>query len=61
MDFIVPAVPRVKIKETEKREKYLDLAWGLKKLWKMKETVIIFTQPLHSGMIWLMINFLSGV
>ena len=31
---------RVKLKESEKRDKYLDLARGLKKLWNMKVTVI---------------------
>ena len=40
MDFVIPADNRVKIKESEKIEKYLDLARGLKKLWNMKVTVI---------------------
>ena len=31
MDFAVPADPRVKLKENEKRDKYLDLARELKK------------------------------
>ena len=31
MDFTNPAVLRVKIKESEKWKKYLDLAWELKK------------------------------
>ena len=31
MDFAVPAVDRVKIKESEMIGKYLDLAWELKK------------------------------
>ena len=40
MDFAVPADHRVKLKENERRDKYLDLAWELKKLWNMKVTVI---------------------
>ena len=39
-DFAVPADPRVKIKEKEKRYKYLDLARELKKLQHMKVMVI---------------------
>ena len=31
MDFTVPADPRVKLKESEKRDKYLNLARELKK------------------------------
>ena len=38
--MIVPADHRVKLKEIEKRYKYLDLASKLKKLWNMKVTVI---------------------
>ena len=33
VDFIVPAVYRVKFKESEKRDKYFDLASELKKTW----------------------------
>ena len=40
MHLTVPADPRVKLKENEKKDKYLDLARELKKLWNMKETVI---------------------
>ena len=40
MDFDVPADLRVKIKESEKINKYLDLARGLKKLRNMRVTVI---------------------
>ena len=40
MDFAVPADHRVKLKESEKKDKYLDLARELKKLWNMKVTVI---------------------
>ena len=38
VDFIVPSDRWVKLKENEKKDKYLDLARELKKLWKMKMT-----------------------
>ena len=41
MDFAVSADHRVKLKESEKRDNYLDLARELKKLWNMKMTVIL--------------------
>ena len=40
VDFAVPADHRVKRKENEKMDKYLDLARELKKLWNMKVKVI---------------------
>ena len=40
VDFAVPADHRIKLKECEKRDKYLDLARELKKLWNMKMTII---------------------
>ena len=40
MDFAILADHRVKLKENEKTDKYLDLAWELKKLWNMKVTII---------------------
>ena len=40
MDFAVLADYSVKLKESEKRYKYLDLARELKILWNMKVTVI---------------------
>ena len=40
MDFAVPTDHRVKLKENEKKDKYQDLAWELKKLWNMKVTFI---------------------
>ena len=40
MDFAVLADHRVKLKENEEKDKYLDLARELKKLWNMKGTVI---------------------
>ena len=40
VDFAVPADHRIKLKECEKRDMYLDLAKELKKLWNMKVTII---------------------
>ena len=40
VDFAVPADHRIKLKESEKKDKYLDLARKLKKLWDMKVTII---------------------
>ena len=40
VDFAVPADLRIKLKEREKKDKYLDLAKELKKLWNMKVTIV---------------------
>ena len=48
VDFAVPADHRVKLKESEKRDKYLDLARELKKLWNMKVTIPIVNGTLHT-------------
>ena len=40
VDFAVPADHGVKLKGSEKRDKYLDTARELNKLWNMKVTVI---------------------
>ena len=40
VDFAVPADLRIKLKECEKKDKYLDLARELKKLWNMQVTII---------------------
>ena len=40
LDFAVPAVHRIKLKECEKKDRYLDLARELKKLWNMQVTII---------------------
>ena len=40
MDFAVSADHRVKLKESEKKDKYLDLAKELKNRWNMKVTII---------------------
>ena len=39
MVFPVPTDHRIKLKESEKKDKYLDLARELKKLWNMKVTI----------------------
>ena len=41
MHLAVPTDHRVKFKENEKRDKYLDLARELKKLWNMKVSIIL--------------------
>ena len=40
VDFAVPADHRIKLKECKKKDKYLDLARELKKLWNMQVTII---------------------
>ena len=40
MIYTIPTDQRVKLKESEKKDKYLDLARELKKLWNMKVTII---------------------
>ena len=40
VDFAVPADHRINPKESEKKDKYLDLARELKKLWNMKVTIV---------------------
>ena len=40
MDLAVPADHKIKLKECEKKDKYLDLAKELKKLWNMQVTII---------------------
>ena len=40
MDFAAPADHKIKIKENEKRDKYLDFVRELKKLWNIKVMVI---------------------
>ena len=41
VDFAVPADHRINPKESEKKDKYLDLARELKKLWNMKVTILL--------------------
>ena len=45
VDFAVPVDHRINLKESEKKDKYLDLARELKKLWNMKVTIV----PIVSG------------
>ena len=52
VNFTVPTDDRIKLKESEKKDKYLDFILELKKLWD-----ILFTQPLRSGRIWHKVNF----
>ena len=40
VDFAVPADHRIKLKECEKKGKYLDLARELNRLWNMQVTII---------------------
>ena len=40
VDIAVPADHRINVKECEKRDKYLDLARKLKKLWNMKVMIV---------------------
>ena len=40
VDFAVRADHRINLKECEKKDKYLDLARELKKLWNMKVTIV---------------------
>ena len=40
VDFAIPADHRIKLKGNEKKNKYLDLARELKKLWNMKVTIV---------------------
>ena len=41
MDFVVPADHRIKLKESEQKNKNLDLARELKKLENLKVTIIL--------------------
>ena len=41
VDFAASADHRVKLKENEKKDKYLDLARELKKLWNMKVVLLV--------------------
>ena len=40
VDFAVPAIHRIKLKECKKMDKYLDLARELKKPWNLQVTII---------------------
>ena len=47
VDFAVPADHRVKVKESEKKDTYLDLSREFEKLWNMKVTIkpIVISAP----------------
>ena len=40
VDFAVPADHRINLKESEKKDKYIDLAKESKKVWNMKGTIV---------------------
>ena len=40
VNFVIPADHRIKLKECENKDKYLDLARESKKLWNQKMTII---------------------
>ena len=40
VDFAVPADHRINLKECANKDKYIDLATVLKKLWNMKVTIV---------------------
>ena len=40
MDFAIPVDYRIKLKESEKKDKYQNFAWNLTKLWDLKLTII---------------------
>ena len=40
VDFAVPADHKINLKESEKKDKYPDLAREIKKLWNMKVTIV---------------------
>ena len=40
VDFAVPLDHRINLKESEKKDKYLDLAKELNKLWNLKVTIV---------------------
>ena len=60
VDFPVPADHRINLKESAKKDKYLDLARELKKLWNMKVTIVpivigalgAITKGLLKGGLW---------
>ena len=56
MNFAILVDHRVKIKENKKREKYLNLARELKRLWNMKVIVI----PLVAGILGIISKYLES-
>ena len=39
VDFALPADHRIKLKGWEKKDKYLDIGWELKKVWNMQVAI----------------------
>ena len=56
MDIAVPADNRMKLKECEKKDKYLDLARELEQLWNKKVIII----PIVSGALGTVTKLLKG-
>ena len=52
LDFAFPADHKTKLKVSEKRDKYLDLARELKKMWNMRVTVIPIVINVQSTKDW---------
>ena len=61
VDFAFPADHRKKIKESEKNDKYHDLAWELKKQRNMKVTVILIVIGALNRVILGLINIILGL
>ena len=57
----MPADYRVKVKESEKKDKYLDLARELEKLWNMKVMVISFVFGTLASVIKGLVNGLEDI
>ena len=53
VDFAVPVDNRIKLKGSEKKNKYLDLARQLKKLWNMKVEIIPIVIDAFGTVIWI--------
>ena len=51
MNFAVPAEHRIKLKESEKRDKYQGPARELKKQWNIKVTVIPMLGTVNQGLV----------
>ena len=47
VDFAIPAEHRVKLKESGKKDKHMNLVRKLKKLWIMKVTIILIVIGVH--------------
>ena len=61
MDFAVPADHIVKLKESEKKDKYLDLARELKKQWNVRVTIRLIVIGIRGTVIKGLIKGLEDV